>query len=151
MLDVEFVDHDIDGGLWIVHVVEVGEEAQGLDDLESVREGEVAGSEPDRSHRLRSLRREREPVDVNMPLVGLDRAEDHQQRRGLARTVGPDDRDALPLGDVQRHAVDCDLVVEFLAEPLRLEQRTHRVSLADVSHRQARVFRPRGARAAVTR
>ena len=64
-------------------------------DPESVREGQVAGDEADLAHRRRPAPRELVADERDGPGVGGDGAEQHQQGRGLAGAVGPEQPDPL--------------------------------------------------------
>ena len=61
--------------------------------------------------------------EVDRPFVGIDRAHDHQQRRGLAGSVRSDDADALSRRDLEVHAVDGLGLAESLAQPRGMQHR----------------------------
>src|ERR1700694_4727464 len=64
--------------------------------------------------------------DLDLALVGRDRAEQHQQRCGLARTVGAEQTDALAGVHGEVDAVDRLHVPELLAQTARVEHCAHR-------------------------
>ena len=73
--------------------------------------------------------------DLDAALVGDDRAEQHQQRRGLARAVRPEERDAFAGVDDDVDAVDGLDVFELLAQAARFEDCPHALSLTDERRR----------------
>ncbi len=58
------------------------------------------------------------PRSKDRALVGLLEPGDHAHRRGLAAARGPEQRDELALGDVERDAVDGVHVAERFADPV---------------------------------
>ena len=86
--------------------VELPEELQIFAHAHALGEREIAGREPDVRGRLAALPIERVPADRHRPGIGTDHTEHHQQRRGLARAVRSEERDALPRVDDEIDAVD---------------------------------------------
>jgi len=75
--------------------VEAGEDAERLAHAQAIGQWQVAGDEADLFHCLRSPLGKVMTHDLDLAFVGRDRAEQHEQGRGLAGAVGAEQPDAL--------------------------------------------------------
>ena len=108
-----------------VEPVEAGEDLERLAHAQAVGQRQVARHEPDLRHRPRPAPREHVPSDLDRSRVGRDRAEQHEQRRRLARAVRPEERDAIAGPDGEVDPGDGDRVTESLDQAGRAQQLRH--------------------------
>ena len=95
-------------------VVEVGEEPQRLVDPQAVGEREVAGREAHVLHGRAAPVREAPAEQLDGALVRVDGTEQHQQERGLARSVRSEHAVDRPFRHGQVHPVDSGRALEVL-------------------------------------
>ena len=101
--------------------VELAVQLQVLAHAHALGERQVARREPDERRGVAALLRERVAADRDRPRVRADDAEDHQQRRRLARAVRTEQRDALTRVHDEVDAVDRARPPVVLDEPARFE------------------------------
>jgi hypothetical protein len=104
--DAEALEPFLDTRGGIGQAVQLAVQLQVFAHAHALRERQVARRESDALGRLAALVREIQPTDRDFTCVGTHDAEDHQQRRRLARAVGAEQRDALPRSDDDVDAVD---------------------------------------------
>ena len=92
---------------------------------EALGEGQVAGGEADLGHGLAPLLRQGVARHAHPARVGEDGAQHHQQRRGLAGAVGPEEADPLARADDQIDPVDGADALEVLDELIGVQDRVH--------------------------
>ena len=95
MRDAEALEPFLDQRFGIGDAVELAVQLQVLAHAHALGERQVAGRESDALGGLAAMVREVEPADRDVARVGRHDAEDHEQRRGLARAVRAEQRDAL--------------------------------------------------------
>ena len=83
--------------------------------------GRYPAAKPDTFGGPAALVREVEAADRHGALVGRDDAEDHEQRRGLARAVRTEQRDALPRVHHEVDPVDRAVTAVVLHETASFE------------------------------
>ena len=94
--DAEPFEALVDERVRIGDAVELPVEAQVLAHAHALGQRQVPRREADALRGAAALVREIEAADRDRARVGRHDAEDHQQRRGLARAVRAEQRDALP-------------------------------------------------------
>ncbi len=126
--DLEALEPLLDRGLagLPAHAVEAGEDRQGFAHPQPVRKGEVAGDEADLAHRRRAALGEGVPHDGDRAGVRGDGAEEHQERGGLAGSVGAEQGHALARADGEVHPVHGAHLRKGLHETVGFEHVPHR-------------------------
>ncbi len=135
--DAQFFEHRACRGPRILHAVEGGEQHEGLEHGHSIRQRDVARGESHLCHRSGASRGQPVTHELDRSSIGFDGTEQHQQGRGLAGTVRPDDPDPLAAADLEVQSVDRNGAVEALRQPVRAQDDVrsrsfvHRVILTD--------------------
>ena len=123
-----FLDVRVD----VVESVEVGEEPQHLVHLHARGQRQIARREPDPLHRLAARPGQQVTEQLDAPPVGGDDAEQHQQRGGLAGSVGAEKRDPLPGRDCEVDPGDGLSPPERLLQPQRSDDELHEGEVSPV-------------------
>ena len=134
MLDPKPLQAERDGGAWLAQTVETSEELEELHHPKPLGKWEVPGREADLLHRAASFAGQRTTDDLDRPGVGSDHAEQHEQRRRLAGTVGTEERDALAGADLEVDAVDGANALVLLDQPTRAQHGSARRLLRGPRH-----------------
>ncbi len=119
--DPEAFEAFLDARLGIGESVELAVETQILVHAHAFGERQVARREPDALRGLTAVVREIEAAHTDRAAVGRHDAENHEQRRGLARAVGAEQRDALPRVNGYVDTVDRARPAVVLDEAARLQ------------------------------
>ena len=141
MRDAEPLEGLGGGRLLVAHAVEAGEHAERLLDPEPFGQGEVAGGEADLFHGLGAAARQSVTAQLDGALVGGDGAQQHEQRGGLARAVGPEEADALAGRDGDADAIDGVHIAEALHQVAGLQDGFHDVGVSRSPSARAAPFR----------
>ena len=121
MRDREPLEPELDRRLRLLDAVQAAEQLEELLDPQPLGQREVARGEADLFHRLAPLLGQAPPDDLDLALVGRDHAEQHQERRRLARAVRAQERDALTRVDLEVDAVDGADALVLLDETRRTQ------------------------------
>src|SRR5690606_1264916 len=127
--------------LGVLYPVEPGGEPEVLPAGHGVIEADRIGKEPDPPLHLERVPSRVEPQHLYVTARGLDEAQEHQDRRRLARAVRPEETEDLPGGDVEVQVVHHLVSVVGLGEALRLDGGGHRHRLPKRRKTQARPTR----------
>src|SRR5207245_3445742 len=97
--DGESLEPRLDRGDRVVEPVELPEEAQELADAQPLGQRQVPGGEADTAGGGAAMAGRAEPGDLDPTAVRRDDAEEHEQGRGVAGAVGPEEPEALTGAD----------------------------------------------------
>ena len=131
--DAEAFERAVDEWPGLGDAIELAVHAKELADAHALGQGQVAGREPDLCERGGAPAWQPVAEDLDPTLVGCDHPEQHHQRRGLARAVRSEQRDARAGLHLEVDAVDGEHAPVTLAQALGPQDDVHRDTLTDPS------------------